>query len=85
MAYFLRVHLFDCCTASVGSEIKNSEIFPDSFDAVWKDRASNAHGGVFIAFKRGLLCTETLELDTCYDIPGQEGRGEILLENSFMR
>ena len=44
-------------------EIKNSEIFPDSFDAVRKDRASDAHGGVFIAFKSDLLCTETLELD----------------------
>ena len=43
---------------------KNSEIFPDSFDAVRKDRASDAHGGVFIAFKRDLLCTETPELDT---------------------
>ena len=45
-------------------EIKNSEIFPNSFDAVRKDRASDAHGGVFIAFKRDLLCTETPELDT---------------------
>ena len=31
-------------------DIKNSEIFPDSFDAIRKDRASDAHGGVFIAF-----------------------------------
>ena len=39
-------------------EIENSEIFPGSFDA---------HGGVFIAFKLDLLCTETPELDTnCY-------------------
>ena len=45
-------------------DIKNSEIFPESFDAVRKDRASDAHGGVFIAFKRDLLCTETPELDT---------------------
>ena len=49
-------------------EIKNSEIFPDSFDAVLKDRASDAHGGVFIAFKRDLLCTETPELDTNCEI-----------------
>ena len=49
-------------------EIKNSEIFPDSFDAVRKDRASDAHGGVFIAFKRDLLCTETPELDTNCEI-----------------
>ena len=41
-------------------DIKNSA----SFDAVWKDRASDAHGGVFIAFKRDLLCTKTPELDT---------------------
>ena len=46
------------------SDIKNSEIFPDSFDAVRKDRASVVHGGVFIVFKRDMLCTETLELDT---------------------
>ena len=49
-------------------EIKNSEIFPDSFDAVRKDRASDAHGGVFIAFKRDLLCTETPELDNNCEI-----------------
>ena len=45
-------------------DIKNSEIFPDSFDAIRKDRVGDAHGGVFIAFRRDLLCTETLELDT---------------------
>ena len=45
-------------------DIKNSEIFPDSFDAVRKERASNADSGVFITFKRDLLCTETLEMDT---------------------
>ena len=44
--------------------IKNSETFPESFDAVRKDIADDAHGGVFVAFKRDLLCTETLELDT---------------------
>ena len=44
--------------------IKNSEIFPDSFDAIRKDRVGDAHGGVFIAFRRDLLCTETPELDT---------------------
>ena len=26
-------------------DIRNSEIFPDSFDAIRKDRASDAHGG----------------------------------------
>ena len=49
-------------------DIKNSEIFPESFDAVRKDRASDVHGGVFIAFKRDLLCTETPELDTNCEI-----------------
>ena len=44
------------------------EMFPDSFDAVRKDRASDAHGGVFIDFKRDLLCTETHELDTHCEI-----------------
>ena len=52
-------------------DVKNSEIFPDCFDAVRKDRPSDAHGDVFIAFMRDqglpwrdLLCTETPELDT---------------------
>ena len=36
-------------------EIKNSEIFPDSFDAIRKDRVGDAHGVVFIAFRRDLL------------------------------
>ena len=45
-------------------DIKNSEIFPDSFDAIRKDRVGDAHGGVFIAFRRDLLCTENPELDT---------------------
>ena len=38
-------------------------IFPESFDAIRKDRASDAHSGVFIAFNRD-LCTEAPELDT---------------------
>ena len=49
-------------------EIKNSEIFPDSFDAMLKDRVGDAHGGVFIAFRRDLLCIETPELDTDCEI-----------------
>ena len=45
-------------------EVKNSEIFPDSFDAIRKDRAGDSQcGGVFIAYGRDLLCTETPELD----------------------
>ena len=52
-------------------EIKNSEIFPDSFDAIRKDRVGDAHGGVFdkfVAFSREMLCTETPELDTDCEI-----------------
>ena len=49
-------------------DIKNSEIFPESLDAVQKDRVSDAHGGVFVAFKHDLLCTETPELDTNCEI-----------------
>lgn len=49
-------------------EIKNSEIFPDSYDAIRKDRVGDAHGGVFIAFKRDLLCTEIPELNTDCEI-----------------
>ncbi|MCG8116962.1 MAG: reverse transcriptase domain-containing protein, partial [Candidatus Thiodiazotropha endolucinida] len=45
-------------------EIKNSEIFPESFEAIRKDRVGDAHGGVFVAYKRDLLCTESPELDT---------------------
>ena len=45
-------------------DINNSEIFPDSFDAIRKDRAGDVHGGVFIAYRWDLLCMETPELDT---------------------
>ena len=48
--------------------IKNSEIFQEPFDAIRKDRVGDALGGVFIAFKRDLLCTETQELDTHCEI-----------------
>ena len=34
------------------------------FDAIRKDRVDDAHGGIFIAFRRDLLFTETPELDT---------------------
>ena len=43
---------------------KTWKFLSDSFDAVPKDRVSDAHGVVFIIFKRDLLCTETHELDT---------------------
>ena len=50
-------------------DIKNSEIFPDSFDAIQKDRVGDSHGGgVFIAFRRDLLCTEYPELDANCEI-----------------
>ena len=39
-----------------------------SFDAVRDAKASDAHGGVFTAFKRDLLCRETQELDTNCEI-----------------
>ena len=44
-------------------DVKNLEIFPEPFDAIQKDRVVVALGGVFIAFKRDLLCTVTPELD----------------------
>ena len=49
-------------------EIKSSEIFPESIDAIRKYRVGDAHGGVFIALRRDLLCTETPELDTDFEI-----------------
>ena len=50
-------------------DIKNSEIFPDSFDAIRKDRVDVSHGGgVFTAFRRDLLCTESPELDANCEI-----------------
>ena len=50
-------------------DIKNSEIFPDFFDAIRKDRVGDSHGGgVFIAFRRDLLCTESPELDANCEI-----------------
>ena len=48
--------------------IKILKIFAESFDAVCKDGVSDVHGGVFVASKRDLLCTKTLELDTNYKI-----------------
>ena len=37
-------------------------------DAIRKDRVGDAHVGVFITFRRDLLCTVTPELDTKYEI-----------------
>ena len=49
-------------------DIKNSEIFPNSFDAVRKNGASDAHGGVFIAFKLDLLCTILVFVDLMFNV-----------------
>ena len=49
--------------------VKNSEIFPDPFDAILKDRVGDSHGGgVFIAFRRDLHGTESPELDANCEI-----------------
>ena len=45
-------------------QIANSEIFPESLDAVRKDRNGDAHGGVFVCFEKDLICTEGPELET---------------------
>lgn len=45
-------------------EISNIEIFPEDYDAIRKDRVGDAHGGVFLAFRKDLLCVETPELIT---------------------
>ena len=48
-------------------DIANSEIFPEEYDAIRKDR-DDGHGGVFIAFKRDLLCVATPEPNTDCEI-----------------
>ena len=54
----------DIILGKKSSEVKNSEMLPDSFAAIRKDRASDGQGGgVFIAYRRDLLCTETPELN----------------------
>ena len=53
----------------IGSEswlnpnIQNSEIFPDNFTVVRKDRM-DSNGGVFIAAKNDLICTHRPDLDS---------------------
>ena len=32
--------------------INNSESYPESFETVRKDRVSDAHGGIFVAYKK---------------------------------
>ena len=52
-------------------DIKNSEIFPDSFDAIRKDRVGASHGGgVLVAFRRDLLSADCPELDANCEIFG---------------
>ena len=48
-------------------DIANSEIFPEEYEAIRKDR-EDGHGGVFIAYKRDLLCVATPELNTDCEI-----------------
>ena len=43
--------------------IKYSENFLYSFDDIRRDRVDYAHGGVFIDFRRDLVCTATPDLD----------------------
>ena len=50
------------CESRLSPDIANSEIFPDVYDAIWKDRVGDAHGGVFVCFK-DLICTEATELE----------------------
>ena len=64
ITYWISYHHCPTLKVKVNHGIKNLEIFPDSFDAVRKERASEAHVGVCIAFKRDLLYTEPPELDT---------------------
>ena len=51
------------CESWLSRDIANSEIFPEGFDAVRKDRVGDAHGGVFVCFKKDLICTEVPELE----------------------
>ena len=46
------------CEPWLSPDIANSEIFPEGFDAVRKDRVGDAHWGVFVCFKKDLICTE---------------------------
>ena len=52
------------CLKNINFSLNKILVFPGCFEAAQKDKASDAHGGVFIAFKRDLLCTETPELES---------------------
>ena len=52
------------CESWLSPDIANSEIFPDGYDAIRKDRVRDAHGGVFVCFKKDLVCFEVPELET---------------------
>ena len=45
-----------------------TEFFQTLLTLSGKTRVGDAHGGVFIAFRRDLLCTEAPELDTDCEI-----------------
>ena len=57
-------HIILGCEFWLFPDIANSEIFPEGFDAVRKDRVDDAHRGVFVCFKKDLICTEVPELET---------------------
>ena len=54
------------CESWLSPDIANSEIFPEGFkfDAVRKDRVGDAHGGIFVCFKKNSIYTEVPELET---------------------
>ena len=52
------------CDSWLSPDIANSEIFPGGYDVIRKDRVGDAHGGVFVCFKKDLICTEVTELET---------------------
>ena len=49
-------------------EINNSEIFPDNYTIIRKDRNSSSHGGVLQAIKNDLIFTELTKLDSDCEI-----------------
>ena len=52
------------CESCLSPDIANSEIFPEGYDAVRKDRVGDDHGGVFVCFKKDLICSEVPEFET---------------------
>ena len=58
------------CEFWLSPNIANSEIFPEGFDAVRKVRVGDDHGGVFVCFKKDLICTEVPELEKNCELVG---------------